>query len=96
VYQYPTKAYGLKIHSLHWEPDTTPDESEWKDLDFFLTSNPAQWMIWEDTPTEATQGMLKQRQIKWVVFRPQGGLIESGDFLSSMQTNLKALSSIKP
>jgi hypothetical protein len=53
-------------------------------------------MIWEDTPTEATQGMLKQRQIKWVVFRPQGGLIESGDFLSSMQTNLKALNSIKP
>ena len=96
VYQYPTKVYGLKIHSLHWEPDTTPDETEWRDLDFFLTSIPAQWMIWEDTPTEATQVMLKQRKIKWVVFRPQGGLIESGDFLSSMQTNLKALRSIKP
>ena len=96
VYQYPAKAYGLNIHSLHWEPDTTPDENEWKALETFLSTTPTQWMIWEDTPTEETQNLLNQRKIKWVVFRPQGGTPQSGDFLSSMKANLKALRSIKP
>jgi zinc transport system substrate-binding protein len=95
VYQYPAKAYGLNIHSLHWEPNATPGESEWQALDVFLASTPTQWMIWEDTPTDETQNQLSQRKIKWVVFRPQGGVPASGNFLSSMKANLEALRSLK-
>ena len=96
VYQYPAKTYGLNIHSLHWEPDTTPEENEWQALDAFLATTPSQWIIWEDTPTSETQTLLKERKINWVVFRTQGGAPTSGDFLSSMQENLEALKSIKP
>ncbi|MBT5927410.1 MAG: zinc ABC transporter solute-binding protein, partial [Verrucomicrobia bacterium] len=96
VYQYATRAYNLNIHSLHWEPDATPDANEWQTFDMFLSNNPTKWMIWEDTPTKETQAKLSQRNIEWIVFRPQGGAIKNDDFLSIMRANIEALKSIKP
>ena len=80
VYQYAARAYGLNIHALYWEPDATPDESEWQALDRFLSDKPTEWMIWEETPNEEIQNMLHQRKIKWIVFRPQGGSPMMSDF----------------
>lgn len=96
VYHYLAKAYNLNIKSLHWEPDTTPSAAEWEALDKLLADNPVEWMIWEDTPTEETQSLLEQRNIKWLVFRPQGGPPKIGDFLAAMHQNVQALGKIAP
>ena len=84
------------MHSLHWEPHASPGEAAWEALDAYLESNPTEWMLWEDTPVQAIQDQLASRKIKWVVFRPQGGMPQSGDFLSSMQENLKSLAAAFP
>ena len=90
VYQYLARAYDLRLHSLHWEPDVTPDEEAWQDLDDYLAETPTQWMLWEDTPNSAIQQHLEKRRIQWTVFRPQGGKTAEGDFLSVMKTNIQS------
>ncbi len=96
VYQYAERAYQLNLHSLHWEPDATPEEKEWLALDAYLKETPTEWMIWEDTPNEETQNKLEERGIQWIVFRPQGGTVSNGNFLSVMKRNIGSLASIKP
>ena len=88
VYQYLARAYDLRLHSLHWEPNVTPDDASWQALDAYLKKTPTRWMLWEDTPNAEIQQGLKDRQIQWTVFRPQGGKPSEGDFLSVMQTNI--------
>ena len=90
VYQYLAGAYDLKLHSLHWEPDAMPDEASWQALDEYLRETPTQWMLWEGPPIADIQKALKDRQIKWTVFRPQGGKLSQGDFLSAMKTNIES------
>lgn len=88
VYQYLARAYELRLHSLHWEPDVTPDDPSWQALDAYLKDKPTQWMLWEDTPNAEIQQRLEDRQIQWTVFRPQGGKPSQGDFLSVMRDNI--------
>jgi zinc transport system substrate-binding protein len=94
VYQYMARAYSLNLHSLHWEPDQMPPESDWDTLDAWLQINPTHWMLWEETPHEEIQRRLKKRAITWVVVRPQGGRPSTGTFLDSMRTNITNLESL--
>ena len=90
VYQYLARAYDLQLHFLHWEPDDMPDEASWQALDNYLRETPTQWMLWEGTPNTDIKKALDDRQIKWTVFRPQGGKVSQGDFLSVMETNIES------
>ena len=90
VYQYLARAYELRLHSLHWEPDVMPDDASWQALDNYLKETPTQWMLWEGPPNADIQKALKDRRIKWTVFRPQGGKLSQGDFLSEMKNNIES------
>ena len=90
VYQYLARAYGLQLHSLHWEPDSIPDATEWQKLDAYLQESPTEWMLWEGLPNAEIQKQLETRKIKWIVFSPQGGKTTDGDFLSVMKHNIES------
>ena len=50
VYQYLARGYGLKIQSVHWEPDAMPDAAGWAELEALRKTHPANIMLWEDAP----------------------------------------------
>ncbi len=91
VYQYLQRRYGLNGVALHWEPDQTPDERDWAELDGTLASHPAKLMLWEDEPTTETREGLSQRGIAVVVFQAMGNRPDAGDFATVMQQNIEQL-----
>ncbi len=91
VYQYLIRRYGLNARSLHFEPDQMPTEKQWRELDELLSQNPAELMIWEDSPSEETIAMLEKRGIESSMFRPCANTPQSGDFMTIMRQNVEAL-----
>lgn len=91
VYQYLGRRYGLELGALHWEPDVTPDETAWRDLDDRLEDRPVAWILWEAEPTPATRAELARRGIGVIVFAPCGNRPQRGDYLSVMRANVEAV-----
>lgn len=94
VYQYLTRAYGLKAQSVHWEPDEVPTEAMWQELTTLLSTHPAQWMIWEGEPDSTSVEKLTTLGIQSTTFLPCGGKPERGDYLSVMNENLIRLETV--
>ena len=94
VYQYLVDRYGLAARSLHWEPDATPDEAAWRELDELLEEHAAEIMIWEGEPTPATREGLEERGLAIVVLDPAGNVPEEGDLLSSLNRGIDGLESV--
>ena len=91
VYDYLAKRYGLTLKSVHWEPDETPNDKQWRELKDILQDHPAQWMIWEGEPKQAVVDQLRSRGINSVVFNPCAIVPARGDFLGEMQKNVNNL-----
>jgi len=91
VYGYLSERYGLNIKSVHWEPDEVLTDNQWRELRDILKDHPAQWMIWEGKPHEATIEKLKSMGINSIVLNPCGNVPQQGDFLSVMQENVNYL-----
>ena len=91
VYQYFERRYGLNGYSVHWEPDTLPDEAQWRQLQSVLRQHPAKLMIWEGDPLDETQRRLSELGIESVVFSPGGNRPAEGDWLTLLQKGISAL-----
>ena len=91
VYQYFTKRYGLNAVSVHWEPDAVPDAPQWLEFEELLQSHPAEWMVWEGDPIEASVEKLAAVGVGSFVFDPCGNTPEEGDFLTVMNANVESL-----
>jgi zinc transport system substrate-binding protein len=96
VYDYFSRRYGLNMKSVHWEPDEIPDDAQWAELKGLLANHPAQWMVWEDRPMQASVDKLKSAGIGSLVFDPCGNVPDLGDFLSVMQQNVENLRAAFP
>lgn len=96
VYQYLTRRYGLKLRSVHWEPDAAPNEAMWRELNTILASHPAKIMLWEGEPLAETREKLEAKGIRCVVFDPCGNRPEAGDYLQVMKENIANLVSLEP
>lgn len=95
VYGYLAARYGWDVHALLWEPDDMPSEAEWEALDSILSSHPAQWMLYEDTPAPAIAARLREDlEVETVVLRPCGNRPSDGDYLSEMRAGLERLRSV--
>ncbi len=94
VYQYLTRKYGLQAKSLHWEPDTLPDDAQWTALATMRDAHPATWMIWEAEPLEASVKRLSELGVRSVVFEPCGNTPEDGDWLQVMRRNVESLARV--
>jgi zinc transport system substrate-binding protein len=91
VYDYFARRYALDLVSLHWEPDTLPDDSEWGNLSTLFASRPAAVMLWEDDPIPAVRERLEKLGLPYVVLHPAANRPDQGDFLTAMQANLARL-----
>ena len=92
VYQYLAKAYSMKIHSVHFEPNEMPSKKQWEELEHLLDNYPARIMLWEDEPLSEVLEILRSKGIQVVVFNPCGNKPENGDFITIMQENINSLS----
>ena len=93
VYQYLARRYELDLRALLWEPDVTPDESGWSELDAILEARPVAWMLWEAEPTPRTRVELGKRGIGVIVFEPCANRPRVGDYLLVMRANARAVRS---
>jgi zinc transport system substrate-binding protein len=91
VYQYFADAYGLRIESLHFEPDQPLDEDALRALDDALAASPTTLMLWEGPPLASTISALEARGITAVVFDPSSNVSSDGDFLDVMQGDIRRL-----
>ena len=94
VYDYFARRYQLNIKSVHWEPDETPNKSQWVELKSILTNHKSKWMIWEGNPNQNTVKQLKLLGVDSLVFDPCGNVPEQGDFLSVMKQNVNNLEAV--
>ena len=94
VYQYLQNRYGMNGKSVHWEPDTLPDEAMWQELGELLKSHPSKWMIWEGEPLPEIVAKLAEIGIQCVVFDPCAGKPEQGVFMSVMKQNVAELQKV--
>jgi zinc transport system substrate-binding protein len=94
VYQYLARRYGLRLKSVHFEPDAFPDEKSWRELEELLREHPARWMLWEGEPLEETATRLQELGVGIVVFEPCGNRPATGDYLVVMRENVEGLKEI--
>ena len=94
VYPYLQRAYGLNGRSLHWEPDQTPSERQWRELSDLLGEYPAQVLLWEGEPLAATRERLEALGLRSVVYAPAGKRSDAGDWLTVMQANAARLEAL--
>ena len=91
VYQYLARRYGLNLESVLWEPDTAPDDGQWRELESVLEGHGADWMLWEGEPLPEVVERLAALGVRSVVFDPCGNRPEEGDFLGVMRENAARL-----
>jgi zinc transport system substrate-binding protein len=91
VYQYWTRRYGLNVRSVHWEPDSFPDEGMWSELEKLRQEHRSSWMIWEDEPLAGISEQLKKVGVRSAVFNPCGNRPAEGDFVTVMRSNIENL-----
>jgi len=91
VYQYLARAYNLNMESVHFEPHESPSKSQWHTLDHMIKENGASIMLWENQPSAQNETELNNRKMKTIVFNPCGNRPSTGDFLSIMRENTKAI-----
>ncbi len=91
VYQYLAEGYGLSIMSEHWEPGEEPSENQWKSFKDKFKKNPAKIMLWEGKPLAGVEQDLAKLGVKCVVYSPCANIPAQGDFISTMEENIKNL-----
>ncbi len=102
VYQYLAQSGGLTIHSMHWEPDAMPDETQWTALQDLRSKHPSlgvsgkSLMLFEGEPIQALRERLEREQIEIVVFMPLGvtnaaAPTPPADFLAYFNASVNAM-----
>ncbi len=94
VYQYLEKGYGLKLTSVHWEPNELPTDDMWKDLEKTIAEDKVGIMIWEDEPLGEIRSKLEKLNVLISVFDPCANKPESGDFIEVMNANIERLAKL--
>lgn len=94
VYQYLQRRFRMNGESVHFEPDRHPDEAAIEELDAILASRPAEWFIWEGTPTDENRDLIEARGMQDVVLDPGGARPAEGDLLDLLDANVESLRTV--
>ena len=89
VYQYFEARYQLPGLSLHWEPDSMPDEKQWSELEGVRQADTL--FIWESEPDSAIADRLRSLGVEQVTVDPGANI--QGDWLQLQHDNVRALQS---
>ena len=91
IYQYWARRYQINLQAVLWEPEEVPTDAQMEELKAILSSHPAKLMIWEGEPAAESVSKLKQLGLAGVVFDPCANTPDKGDWLTTMEGNLKGL-----
>ncbi|MCP4836314.1 MAG: zinc ABC transporter substrate-binding protein [Phycisphaera sp.] len=94
VYQYLQRRFRMDGESVHFEPDRRPDDAAIEELDSTLASRPAEWFIWEGTPSDGNRDLIEARGMQDVVLDPGGARPAEGDLLDILDANVAALRTV--
>jgi zinc transport system substrate-binding protein len=94
VYEYLIARYELNARSLHWEPDTLPEEKAWAELTTLRAEFPARWLVWEGDPSPEMRRHLQERGVTSVVFDPAANRAPASDWFRAMNLGASALEQI--
>lgn len=94
VYQYLQRRFRMDGESVHFEPDQRPDDAAIEELDSTLASRPAEWFIWEGTPSDGNRDLIEARGMRDVVLDPGGARPAEGDLLDILDANVAALRTV--
>jgi zinc transport system substrate-binding protein len=81
VYQYLTTAYGIPIHSVHFESGEMPSNKQWKEIPHLMGHYPVDVMIWEGDHLPGIKEKLNEYKLKVAVFNPCGNKPEKGNLM---------------
>lgn len=95
IYQYFSRAYGLEIHPLVWEPEMELTKESLGELANLQEKYPAaRTFIWEGAPTPGHIPTLEKLGLKSIVITPAFSKPGADrDFLQAMRNNLDSLKS---
>jgi len=95
IYEYFSRAYGLKIHTLVWEPEMELTKKALADLEKLHKKHPAaKTFIWEGNPRPGHIPTLAKLGLKSIIITPAFSKPGTDmDFLQAMRNNLEALKS---
>ena len=96
VYTYFQKAYGLTGPSLDWEPNPPLTHDMLHEVDHLKRAEGINAIVWERPPLEASIDQLAEKGIQSVVIQPLENTPDTGDFITHMRENLKALQTLLP
>lgn len=88
VFQYFERAYALPGTSLHWEPDTMPDEQQWQVLAQLASDNAL--FVWEAAPEDAIAARMSAMGVEAIVIDP-GANTGTLDWLALQRANTKSM-----
>ena len=91
VYQYLARRYDLQMSSVHFEPDETPSDQAWRDLERLRAASGASIMLWEAEPLPQTRDRLAAMGLRLAVFHPAGTRPTTGDYLFVMRSSIANL-----
>jgi zinc transport system substrate-binding protein len=91
---YFARRYALNLKSLHWHHGSVPNGIQWEALETLMAEHPSRWMIWEAQPVVRSRQQLKLMGIDSIIFNPCYSASPDGDFLVTMENNLKNLKRI--
>jgi zinc transport system substrate-binding protein len=92
VYDYLIRRYGLNARSLDWEPGEMPYEEQWDALASLRGEFPANAILWEAAPLDATARRLAGMGVSSFTFEPCGNM-RPAEWLDAMRRNADALRS---
>jgi len=91
-FDYWSRAYGVKVAALSWEPDMKLGEEEMAEFRGLRAQHPqARFFLWDDTPSEANQGVIEREGLTGLVLSPAMNRPARGDFLTVMRENVERL-----
>ena len=95
VYQYLGRAYGVDIHSVHWEPGQEINHDQWHEFEHILEDHKGTVMLWEGEPAESVAKKLSDQGVSSIVFDPSGSTPDEGDFIQVMKQNASNLAALQ-
>jgi zinc transport system substrate-binding protein len=91
VYQYFERRYHLPGHSVHWEPNVMPDETQWQELEQLRQQDSL--FVWEAEPEAAISQRMADMGLMSVIVDPASNCGDR-EWLEVQRENLSQLRSV--
>ncbi|MDF1751378.1 MAG: metal ABC transporter substrate-binding protein [Verrucomicrobiales bacterium] len=91
-FDYWSRAYGVEVAALSWEPNMKLGEKEMADFQKLRAQHPqANFFLWDDAPSATNRKAIEREGLIALVLTPTMNRPTRGDFISAMRENVERL-----